>query len=434
MAVSIVQTPDGKEIRVHHPTGAAPEQIKQLAFDQLNAAGERSPLVDSASQRVVNNVLNAPRSGARLMQGILGKLPDVGSNLPPMLRVPAETVRMGLGAAANLPKVEGAGPVSSLESLMRRTSLGDDMPAETIQALRETNAQLSPDATGFGETMGDVASLVLARSPMNRGPGGLLDEGAEALRKGMTLDNAAPGIQGLYNAAIKSDSARLLFRGAGRAIETGGEGALLAALQDADPFETAMATSATQMASSGALQILSGAVGGGDMQSKLKRLGITAAVTAVGLNVLDQIIPGGEDDFIGDLNAGFTKAALFVALGAAGAAVGGARTSPGAISDNFPRIADAVVTVPRGAVVSAIAGMKDQSPEMRRLGRDALLAVAANPDQFSAEQRKQLDTALFEGGFVDTLKDLQSEKRFMEAIEQFRKQQTAMNTTTGGGF
>lgn len=351
-----------------------------------------SALLGSGLERFFDNFSGLAESAAR---GI-----EYGQNLPKkilpssmadflfgeqQITPPGDTV---LGLPTGREILAGAGALPGLLS-------GDySQQFDAAMAERDAIAEQNPIATLAGQLGGDAATLMLGRAPRS-GPGGMFDEfirqnidklSSSALK---VAGNATPAARTVgqslskeFGNRISSETFRNLAKGAGRSLETGLEGALLAVAQDGDPLETAGFAAGTQAASSLALYGVSETFQLGSKAAKAVGLGpvgkfvaggIVSAGLAAGLMKLLQADPEAAEE------TAYDKLALGVVLGIA--AIGGKRSKADGVLKEWPTIADGILTIPRAAMINA-AQKWAEKPEDAQL----VSALAENPNQFTPEQ------------------------------------------------
>lgn len=180
------------------------------------------------------------------------------------------------------------------------------------QGLEDLAEAEHPYASSMGRTAGDIATM-LALRPGER-MGGLLGFKEPALGESAGLDRAA----------------KVLGRGLGRVGETGFEGAVLSALGDGDPAETAAYTGGIQALGSGALSAKSAI-----LANPLKSVGSLW----LGHEMFKSIAPGPQDAFTSKDTA-VNEVTGALALGLLASAAGAGRPT-GAISSVLSRSARA---------------------------------------------------------------------------------------------
>jgi hypothetical protein len=209
---------------------------------------------------------------------------------------------------------------------------------------------------------------------------------------------------------INNKGIRSLLRGTGRAAETGLEAAVLDLVKGDDPAETFGYAFGAQMVGSGSLGVLKAVAGSGSRGSQSMRLS-AAAVAAAGLwQMTKQVTPGGENSPIESIKTGYDKVILGLSLGvlSGAAGLGRLRNNNGVLSENMPRLADAMTSLPRGAMISLLEDMQNAPPPQQRVTEETLQQLMENPSSFSEEQLKKLNSAFDTGKIVNVVDDMMS--------------------------
>lgn len=299
---------------------------------------------------------------------LLLKFPDPDSG--DVLAVPGAFARLPehIGDDAfrdpNAPIVAGSG---------LRRAYGESRAAE------QERAEENPIANAAGRTAGDVASMLLLR------PGA---RAADALKLERTNPRATiqrlappPGADRIELKDRLDYAAKVLGRGLGRSAEAGFDGAVLAAVGDGDPVQTAAYTAGIQAGSSMAIGAKNSI-----MRNPIKSIvGIT-----VGHEIWKTVAPGPQDIF-GSKDAAFQEVVGAYAVGTLAGLMGGSRGGVGAgklreltsvLNDSARYSAQSVVT---------------QLNEARRRGDPKYEAVigklSTEPDYFGRETRIRLERA-----------------------------------------
>lgn len=359
------------------PREATPQEVSQMQDLPMQEAA--APEISSgaafgraAVDRFVNNLLAIPSAVADATQVnpfstasalIQGKTPE-----PVIGSVPRVTTQ-DIGAAANT-----ALTGESFQQGKQRAQQAADLRAEQ-----------APIATALGSAAGDIATLATGRTPMVRA--------AAAKRQAAQMapeivKNLPPGTRQLIERTLTSQPFKRLAKGLKKSLGAGLEGATLSTLSDGDPVETAAFSAGGQMLGSLGLSVLP------HTQKGLAVFGATVVGMTALTRLLQDIIPGGET---GDLfKAGdlvFDKLKYGLVLGAMGAIAGAGRISRGAVADNFPAIADAITTVPRGAIISFWNDFT-RDPRVPALMQE----IEKNPEILSPTERQEIERAILDEG------------------------------------
>lgn len=271
-----------------------------------------------------------------------------------------------------------------------------------------------PIATSVGGVAGDVATILTGRMPFAAGAG--KSEKALATWRRLDLD---PGFRRTWDRFLKSDSMKSLFRGTGRAAETGIEAATLSVLKEGDPLEAAAYGAGAQMAGSGALSLLSSFLPSGKVMRELPvawKLAGGAAAASTLYATLSKLTPVGQGnifDAIEATDAGYTKVAAALALGVTATAAGTGRIR----SADLPKIGDAITSIPRGALISLLTDLANEEKADGSNIKRTIEHMAADPTIFNDTQQKRLSAALDEGGdFARTVSDMVAKDPRFKAV------------------
>lgn len=246
---------------------------------------------------------------------------------------------------------------SPMQAVMAGQSLGDAFRRR--QDVRNQIAMDRPGATVAGETMADALSLVALRSPARAGQaGGAFDRlavnGAEGLARLANPAGNPRGVRAAMSALAKSDAVKSLFRGTGRAVESGMEGAITGILQGGDPEEMAYVGAGMQAAGSVANTAMDSLIGPAGARS-LTTAGKSVLGGAVLFALLGELAPFDQDtstEILDDLNTNFEKVASGALLGVTVGLLGARGSNNGAIAKYLPGLADGLTTIPRSAIFS----------------------------------------------------------------------------------
>lgn len=286
---------------------------------------------------------------------------------------------------------------------------------DQVQAERDEFGRLRenhPVAYPAGEIAGDVATVLTGRLPF-AGKIGQMESAVANMRRA----NLAPGFRKLTDQVLKSDAMKSLYRGAGRAAETGLEGAVLATLKEGDPLEAGAFAAGAQAAGSGMLALTSYGLRG-TLEQRALKLGTAAFAAGSLLQLTKELSPAGQEnifDIVQSMDEGFSKVAIGLTLGFATAGAGFGRIR----GENLPKITDAITAIPRAGVMSVLTDILKEEEEGGTDIKRTIAHMAANPNAFNETQQKRLAAALEEGGdFAKTVKDLVAkDPRFVAVIE-----------------
>lgn len=367
--------------RVRHPSGQEYILTQESVPALYRLAEERglSVIRDSVEDRAASPVQAFTDAfGARMLGGI-SNLSEAALNAPgrainPVLSAafaPAMPATPGTPAARRqpsppqIPRVtlpEGGELAAMAESPMQAAisgfsggswSLGDAYDAR-MEDRRITEAD-RPGMSFLGRTAADTSMLVGARYPLRGGQaGGAFDmaiaRGADAARRFVNPSMAATGGGAAAGKAV--GGLGVLARGAGRAVESGLEGAMIAALQDGDPATLAAVGAGSQVAGSMANTIRGLLIGEPGKATSLPKFATGVAAGAIALGALYKMIPGADGNALQWIDDNLDKILLGTAAGIAiGLAGRRGSPNPGTMGGYFPTIADALSTMPRAAIL-----------------------------------------------------------------------------------
>lgn len=381
MRTAIVETPDGREMELEVPDGATEEQILQFAQKQFSPRSGPNPVAAPPTGRGAGDTSGGAAFGRQATErfldnatGLIGQIRPPGTALPKLgqlMDVPSgEQAFAGAQAAAEVPGAMMRGEPAQFGQRM-------DASMAQGQQLEEQH----PGPTTLGTIAGDVASLITGRSPFSRAVIGA----EKKLATRMLPTDMDPGFRKALNQTLNSKSVRKLARGAGRAAETGIEGAALASVQGGDPHEAFGFAAGGQLVGSG---ILSG------VQETFSRvpgnsIPVKMAVAAAGSTALIQMFksatPGGQDRILESEESAYKKILWGVGLGALTASAGLGRGRGGELAKNFPKITDSLTAIPRGSMLSVL----EESREDERI--EPVLSRAAQDSQyFKTKHQREL--------------------------------------------
>lgn len=294
------------------------------------------------------------------------------------------------------------------------------------QLISEEMAQQQPMATQIGTIAGDVATLGLLRSPVAR-TRSLQEMGAIETRAALDAAHKAaidagklPGFRAAptFSDAIKSATSgssgfASLANRAGRAAETGIEGAVLGILTEGDPLEMAAYSAGSQAAGSLALGALGGLFSGGPMKAGTKLALSAVAVTGL-LQTAKSVAPGGQDYILPTIQQAFNKVALGVAAGALAGVAGFGRMPV----KSLPAISDALSSIPRAATLSVL---NDALNDTR--AEKVINQISSDPNYFGPVAARRLERAFRNPNISisSVIDDLMETKVFREKYNELEK-------------
>jgi len=260
------------------------------------------------------------------------------------------SIDSGFGAGAESgppPTVEGI--EAGARALPALFPGGDTFSERKALKLDEINAGIEarreefPIGAKAGDVAGDVATLMTGRLPLSKG---IRQAEQKLLKNRIKFDVQGPGVKKSLEDLANSQTMRKLAKGAGRSTETGLEAAALDILKGNDQLETVPLAVGVQIGGSLTLEIGKGLLSGN------KALW-SAVVFGTMLQLAKNTIPGGENNLLSSLESGFEKVQLSIILGLAVSPFTGRFRGVGQ-SRNYPRLADGITTVTRGAALSFV--------------------------------------------------------------------------------
>jgi len=335
-----------------------------------------------ASTTFINNALGLPGgiskiAGTALAQGAAALGAGEGDFFDRVEQQKARAPASGLLAFPQ-PKVSDiASLIKSIPALLP----GGKTPGEAFRGHQEGAAAKEaalrgahPKATAAGDVAGDVLTLASGRLPAAKAIAKaelkLAPKVADMAFGSALAKPLDPGTARLANRIINSPKMRALARGLGRSVETGFEAMVLDIVKGDDPMETAAYAAGGQLAGSALLTAGKGLISGGPLKAGGK-LAIAAASTAALLQMLKNVTPGGEDNFISNINDGFDKVTLALALGIISGLAGAGRLRGGKLAEDLPKLTDAIATIPRAATISILEDWVNASgPERLKIESD----------------------------------------------------------------
>lgn len=358
-----------------------------------------------------------------------GPLPQMGERIipgmPDAMDVFAGAQRLGEGAAA-----------------LATGDMGQFKPDARAQQqfISEGMVQEHPIATTAGNIAGDVATLGGLRAPISAERALsqvahkrtlLTKEAQQAAAKESLVANPAADLTALgfefapsLSSAIKSlpktskGFATLLNR-TGRSAEAGLEGAVLSILNDGDPLETAAFAAGGQAAGSVALGMLTGLFSGNFAQVGTN-LAIGAVSVGATLQLLKSVTPGGQDFSLESIESGFNKVALGIAAGALAGVAGAGRVTSKFPVSAFPKLADALTSIPRAATISVLNDALNNTQTEK-----VIQQLAQDPNYFGPAAARRLERAFRNPDISinSVIEDLMEQKAFREKLAQLDAKQ-----------
>jgi hypothetical protein len=333
------------------------------------------------------------------------------------------------------PTVEGMG--AGLRSLPALFPGGDsygerfDESLAQIEAEREANAAANPISAVAGDVAGDVATIFTGRAPFARG----INRAETALTKTPVsmLGAAGSNASFLLNRTIASAPMRTLARGAGRTVEAGFEAAVLDVLKGDDPLETAAYAAAGQAGGSLLLHTGKGLVSGGLGQIGLK-LGMAALAVGSTLQLLKSATPGGQNSVIDSVETGYGKVTWSLALGALSGMAGAGRLRGGEWAERFPIMTDALSTIPRASVISAMEDWRDAGEATRGQIEVVVNQLMKEPEYFGTAATAKLAQAMEGGDLSSAIAGLMENQEFRKRYDALHPFNALPKYTTGGRF
>lgn len=299
---------------------------------------------------------------------------------------------------------------------------------ENQRRISESTAEQFPTASALGQVAADVATIGLMRAPI----AGLRSmahlsaaERANAIRAAASAAKDSGTLTGWRYAenipeavkALTVNSAGFgnLMNLAGRAAETGIEGAILGALHDGDPLQMGMFSAGAQAGSSLLLGGLGGLVGRG-----LGTTGLNIAAAAAGVGAIWQTmksaVPGGKDFILESLESGFNKVALAAAAGMIAGAAGLGRLPV----KSLPAVSDYFTSIPRAAMLSVIEDMANEPPVEMVMSK-----MKTDPFYFGQGAARQIERAFRnpDVSLAGVVKDLMKNPEFASKFAELEKAQ-----------
>lgn len=381
---------------------------QQDRADRVNASPGQAAAQGGAEQ-LVGNLLGIPEFAARGVRGASNLVR--GATGQDMIPIPPEGLlglpsgREALAGVESVPNLLGLDAPGYEENLARRNAVErDEGMAHTL-----------------GSVGADVATLAAGRSPFVKGSGGFFDKPiASAIDDFARSTKSNTGLKAFTRDIMDSELFRSVARGLGRSTEAGIEGIALASIQNGDPADAAAMAAGSQMASSLALTAANEAVdfpsdvlgtpSPKTLKGKLGALVINAAIYGGLMQFAKTAFPGGDDRILESQEAGYDKILGTMLIGGV-LGVSGKRSLPDGAFKAFPKFADALNTIPRASVQSAIVDWsKDEDAQQ------VIDTIIRHPGAFNSQQTDQLLEAL-QSGDLSKVKSLTEQEDFRRILE-----------------
>lgn len=427
MAKVILEAPDGQKLEIEGPNQEGAIQKARLLSQRMKQAfaergqGIPDPIVPQQTQPQISGTEAFNRQGAERFTGNLSNLADFVLNPQTQFGPQEFTTRSGapVRAVPTVPLPSGEQIVGGAEaglgglgSLLRGKSpqFGERFQQSLERGERAEREQ--PMATAGGDVAGDILTLSTGRAPFAK-PIGQTERSLMATRTAEELLAMPPTAKREILRVLNSSKFRKLVRGAGRAGETGIEGAVLAIANDGDPMTTAGLAAGGQAAGSAMLTISKEAfdqVPGG-IGFKL----VGGSMIAGGMfALLNSAVPGGEDNLLDDFRTGFDKTVLTLVLGGAAAAAGTGRIRGQGFAESFPKLTDAITNIGRGTFLSLAEEYSKAEPTERQEMEAVIRKVGEDPTFFDQKTRNRIQRVFTEkkGSLKKTIDSLKKDPDF----------------------
>ena len=442
--MTTVQLSDGST--AEFPDAMSPQDIQaalQQQFPPPPSVTQGQALNRGFFDRIINSVLNTPAgvgellaAGSAGVQTAAGTIPravqgqplEIGTRFNESL----ESERQKFPASA-LKSIEAPFDATDLRAFNQATSFAPESVLEGERpsfgerfatgqdeqaAIRAAAEEQFPGTIAAGETGGDVAMILGGRAPLARArvPGRVARRERLAAQFKDELANIPDNIKDEVVDILSSkiipgltQTGRQLQRAGGKALETGLEGAALAAINDGD-------VAATFGLAAGGQSV--GSLGLFFVEKPIKRLFPTIGIAWAASEMFKAAAPG-DQDFFESKDFAIQKAVTFFGLGMLGAVAGAGRLR-GEAAERFPALLDAVTAVPRAALVSRL----QELTNARDRGDNVPLAVmqrfARQPSFFNENQQNALGRAMKsekKGAFVTEVNRLMKNPRFRKRVD-----------------
>jgi hypothetical protein len=268
--------------------------------------------------------------------------------------------------------------------------------------------------TNAGKTAADIATL-MALNPVSRVKEIFKLRGSvpQTERRARLLARERP-VEVEQKRAL-DNAAKSLMGGAGKAAEAGFEGALVGALGEGDPANTAAWSAGIQAGGSAALAA----------KSKFFKTPLTTFLTLyVGHEMYKSVMPGPQD-FFASKDAAINEMTAAFGLGVAAHMVGAGRYGDAA------RISRGLAQASRAGIAS-VAGQLQAAKERGEPQYELIIGTMINnPDHFGEEYARRLQRAADSGkknGVTDEIDQMMRSTRFKKLYDSIPTHRT------GGGF
>lgn len=298
-------------------------------------------------------------------------------------------------------------------------------PFEAERLKSEAVAEEHPFAFPAGKAVGEIAAL---RAPVARTRslaemssielGAKYKALAQAANEAGTLKGFryAETVPDAFRSAVaQSKGFSALMNRAGRAAETGIEGAAISILEGGDPLEMAAYAAGGQAAGSLLLGGLTGLFSGGPLKVGGK-LALSAVSIGALLQTLKSITPGGSDYSLVSIEQGFNKVGLGITTGVLAGLAGTGRFPVKALAG----ASDYMSALPRAAALSVLHDALNDTRSERVIQR-----LSIDPDYFGPVAARRLERAFRNPNISisGVIEDLMEQKAFREKYEALEKSQ-----------
>lgn len=412
-----VRMPDGTIIR-NVPDGMTKSELMRRVGTALPpeaagvAASPTAPSIEAGQQQetIPDSLVISERSLRGFLNNVIG-LPQAAMNA-------SGTIARGVGLTdASTPQLPDADDLVAAQRALFRGAqglLGGEVPdmralfeseRDQVKQRFDRQKQESPVASGFGDVVGDAATIAMGRIPIRAA----IARNAPQVAPKAEL---APGIRRQLDDIVRSKFSTSLRGGLKKAAETGAEGMALSVLQDGDPLETAAWAAGGQTAGSLAMTLA---------RHPVKALAPTVIGSIAAIQLFKVSTPGGKD-FVSESSDEAFKSVRNILGTAAVSALAGMGRVKGRTAENLPKVADAITAVPRGMVLSLI---EDLTTE-REQGGDTTLRVmeiyGADPKAFGPLATERLERAIKNGKVSKEIERLMEVPSFRSRFEALTSQ------------
>jgi len=402
----------------------APERIREMASRPpapKQDIGKGEAFGRSAFDTFYSNIAGIPdlvasiAANAPAMRGAANatgmQLPQIGQRgIVP--GIPETEDIMAVGQLAG--ESAGALATGNMDQFTPFSQAKGQQQEKNIQA-REQN----PAFSFLGDILGDAATLATLRAPIAKGR---TMQHIAAKPVDMAFGKAAesafmkPGARRAMTRWFAGDNAQTFYNRIGRIAETGLEGAVLTYLsQEDDPLRTAAYAAGGQAAGSMALGLATmvpkaGLVGAGT--TILAAAGIWTALAQFGKT----ITPGGNNYILPSIESAFDKVAIGMGLGVL-AGIAGAGRFTNQFAEDFPRIADSVTSSLRGATISGVNKVIQNSVEGDGRYESVINKLQSDPMYFGEAASNRLARSAVNGKFLQEIDNLMKNRTFKSKFE-----------------